>query len=585
MAEQKLDAAGYELDASGARLDKEGKPISLAPDLAGLRVRAGDRSPSSSPSGGPSSGSRSRRRDRGRQAARRPVLRPNTIRPAQANFDIVHVGLGRRRRPDVAAPARSRRTRSADRATAFYSQRALRRAVRRSRARRPIRTSARPCSRRCRSSFYGERPNTPVLRLGAARLSDGPVRRLAEPAAETGTPLFGFGPIGYTKLTLAGAASPEPSLGRAASPGASAAPSPAPSAAPTPAPAADNDPAAPRRRCAGRRGDRRRRPRPDAPPRTTEPRPRSDSRGATRRRSRTTPAGVAAPPRLRSRRCGPRLPRPAPRRGGRHDPADRPRSTSSCSGRCPGRRNGILRATRTSRRQRSRRTRERWGLDKPLIPDQLVAYVVATRAGRPRVLVRLARPAGDRGHRRPALADAPPVRPGRAHRDRRRAGPRRVLRAGDAAARSTYVGNGVSLILYSMPYFLLGMILLLIFAIDARLVPDVRDGHGRARPTPRRSTTSPTSVRHLVLPVATVALGLIGQYSILMRSSIIETLSEDYITTARAKGYPERPDPAPPRAPERAAAGRDARSPSTSATSSPARSPSRSSSTGPVSAR
>src|SRR4029079_10721866 len=41
---------------------------------------------------------------------------------------------------------------------------------------------------------------------------------------------------------------------------------------------------------------------------------------------------------------------------------------------------------------------------------------------------------------------------------------------------------------------------------------------------------------HLVLPVATVALGLIGQYSILMRSSIIETMSDEYITTARAKG-------------------------------------------------
>jgi len=36
--------------------------------------------------------------------------------------------------------------------------------------------------------------------------------------------------------------------------------------------------------------------------------------------------------------------------------------------------------------------------------------------------------------------------------------------------------------------------------------------------------------------VTTVAIGLIGQYSILMRSSVIETLSEDYITTARAKG-------------------------------------------------
>ena len=36
----------------------------------------------------------------------------------------------------------------------------------------------------------------------------------------------------------------------------------------------------------------------------------------------------------------------------------------------------------------------------------------------------------------------------------------------------------------------------------------------------------------------TVALGLIGGYSILMRSSIIETRAEDYITTARAKGLP-----------------------------------------------
>jgi peptide/nickel transport system permease protein len=41
---------------------------------------------------------------------------------------------------------------------------------------------------------------------------------------------------------------------------------------------------------------------------------------------------------------------------------------------------------------------------------------------------------------------------------------------------------------------------------------------------------------HLVLPLATVSLGLIGLYSILMRSSIIETLSEDYVQTARAKG-------------------------------------------------
>jgi peptide/nickel transport system permease protein len=44
---------------------------------------------------------------------------------------------------------------------------------------------------------------------------------------------------------------------------------------------------------------------------------------------------------------------------------------------------------------------------------------------------------------------------------------------------------------------------------------------------------------HLVLPLATVALGLIGQYAILMRSSIIETLGDDYVTTGRAMGLKE----------------------------------------------
>ena len=42
-------------------------------------------------------------------------------------------------------------------------------------------------------------------------------------------------------------------------------------------------------------------------------------------------------------------------------------------------------------------------------------------------------------------------------------------------------GNGFSLILYSMPYFVIGMPLIIIFAADARLVPDVRDADARAR--------------------------------------------------------------------------------------------------------
>jgi peptide/nickel transport system permease protein len=41
---------------------------------------------------------------------------------------------------------------------------------------------------------------------------------------------------------------------------------------------------------------------------------------------------------------------------------------------------------------------------------------------------------------------------------------------------------------------------------------------------------------HLALPLATVTLGLIGQYAIVMRSSVVETMSEDYVTTAKSMG-------------------------------------------------
>jgi peptide/nickel transport system permease protein len=43
-------------------------------------------------------------------------------------------------------------------------------------------------------------------------------------------------------------------------------------------------------------------------------------------------------------------------------------------------------------------------------------------------------------------------------------------------------------------------------------------------------------LRHAALPIATIALGLIGQYAILLRSSVAESLREGYVLTARAKG-------------------------------------------------
>jgi ABC-type dipeptide/oligopeptide/nickel transport system permease component len=44
----------------------------------------------------------------------------------------------------------------------------------------------------------------------------------------------------------------------------------------------------------------------------------------------------------------------------------------------------------------------------------------------------------------------------------------------------------------------------------------------------------------MVLPATTLALTLYGEYTLIVRSSMLETLGEDYILTARAKGLPQR---------------------------------------------
>ena len=92
----------------------------------------------------------------------------------------------------------------------------------------------------------------------------------------------------------------------------------------------------------------------------------------------------------------------------------------------------------------------------------------------------------------------------------------------------------MSLILYSMPYFVIGILLLGVFAIGLHWFPTSGMLTSVAT-TPRHGTSCSTSWA-TCSSADTVAIGLIGQYSILMRSSVIETLGEDYVTTARGKG-------------------------------------------------
>jgi peptide/nickel transport system permease protein len=48
------------------------------------------------------------------------------------------------------------------------------------------------------------------------------------------------------------------------------------------------------------------------------------------------------------------------------------------------------------------------------------------------------------------------------------------------------------------------------------------------------------TANHLFLPVLTLTLAYYGEYTIVMRSSLIEVMNDDFVNTARAKGVPDR---------------------------------------------
>ena len=63
-------------------------------------------------------------------------------------------------------------------------------------------------------------------------------------------------------------------------------------------------------------------------------------------------------------------------------------------------------------------------------------------------------------------------------------------------------------------------------------------------------------LRHMILPALTLGLVLYGDYALIMRSAMLETLGEDYVLTARAKGLSQLGDRPQARPPQRAAADR-----------------------------
>src|SRR5262245_33198784 len=112
-----------------------------------------------------------------------------------------------------------------------------------------------------------------------------------------------------------------------------------------------------------------------------------------------------------------------------------------------------------------------------------------------------------------------------------------------AARRGTRTdGNLVigSLVFWSLPTFWVGMLLIFLFAVTLNILP-IAGMYTADAIYPMVLTQFADLARHLVLPTIAMVLVDVAQFVLITRSSLLATLSEDFMTTARAKGlHPRR---------------------------------------------
>lgn len=108
-----------------------------------------------------------------------------------------------------------------------------------------------------------------------------------------------------------------------------------------------------------------------------------------------------------------------------------------------------------------------------------------------------------------------------------------------------HVGSGLDMALGSVSYlfdstpsFWLGLMLILIFSSTLHLLPTSGMVNLRAGYTGLRRILD--IARHLILPGMSLSLTLIPYYFRIARSSVIQVMNEDFITTLRATGASER---------------------------------------------
>ncbi len=99
-----------------------------------------------------------------------------------------------------------------------------------------------------------------------------------------------------------------------------------------------------------------------------------------------------------------------------------------------------------------------------------------------------------------------------------------------------------TLFTYSMPEFWFGMLMIMAFAVGVGPFPGIfpTGGYSDIRATYTGMAHVADVLNHMVLPFFVLTVSYLGEYSLIMRSSLLETLSEDYVQLARAKGLRDK---------------------------------------------
>jgi len=90
---------------------------------------------------------------------------------------------------------------------------------------------------------------------------------------------------------------------------------------------------------------------------------------------------------------------------------------------------------------------------------------------------------------------------------------------------------------HSLPGFLLGIILILIFSYSLGILPSYGAYSTR---NPLWGSDTADALWHMVLPVSMLVFFNTATLTLLLRSSLVDVLRQDFITAARASGLPER---------------------------------------------